>query len=93
MYSGHKIDMIMVLLEEKERGEVVVEVLGKDSHVLLGYLFSLLRILKQCLVKEQDSGRRKELEEVPLTLLWAGSYVSYASLPKDKAAQAGYIKN
>lgn len=59
VYSGHKIDMMMVLLEEKEGGEVVVEVHGKDSPVLLGYLFFLLRIHKQCLVKEQDSGRRK----------------------------------
>lgn len=59
----------------------------------IGLSFFLLRILKRCLVKEQDSGRRKELEEMPLTLLWAGSSVSYASLPKDKAAQAGYTKN
>lgn len=63
----------------------MVEVLSKDSHVQLGWPCSLLRTLfGQCLVKEQDGGRRKELDEVPL--LWTGSCVNYASLPKDKSS-------
>lgn len=41
---------------------MVVEVSGQDLRVLLGCRFFLLRIFEQHLIKEQDSGRRKELE-------------------------------
>lgn len=50
-------------LEEGRGGEMVVEVSGEDLHVLLDCpFFFLLRIFEQCQIKEQGSGRRKELE-------------------------------
>lgn len=74
-------------LEEGRGGEMVVEVSGEDLHVLLDCpFFFLLRIFEQCQIKEQGSGRRKELERAPLTWLWTVGCVSYASLPKDKSS-------
>lgn len=50
---------------------MLLEVLGKDLHGSCP--FFLLRMFKQRLVKEADSGRRKELEESVFALerkLW-----------------------
>lgn len=61
---------------------MLVQVLGKGLHGSCP-LF-LPTMFKRCLVKQADSGRKKELEKV--SWLWKGSCVSYASLPKDKSS-------
>lgn len=66
---------------------------SKYLHVLLGRPSFLWRIFEQCLVQEQDGGRRKVLEQAPLTAL-NSSGVSYASLPRDRnILRAGGTRN